>query len=90
MRTNRVGEVGLTPSGDQAVVSSMEHDLGVVLDEWKGMGIEVAEHGVTLPAAEDPDLVRIDAPKKKGHGTTRAKGPCGDVVGVNASITRNG
>ena len=90
MRTNRVGEVGLTPSGYQAVVSAMEHDPGVMLDEWKYMGIEVLEHGINLPAAKDPDLVRVNAAKEEGHGTTRAKGPGGEVVWVNASITWNG
>ena len=90
MRTNREGEVGLMPSGYQAVVSAMEHDPGVILDEWKGIGIEVLEHGITLPAAEDLDLVRVNAAEEEGHGTTRAKGLGGKVVWVNASITWNG
>ena len=68
----------------------MKHDLGVILDEWKSMGVEVSKHGVASPAAEDTDLIRVNAAEEEGHGTTGAKGPGGDIVWVDASITGDG
>ena len=71
-------------------MASVEHDFGVILDEGKSVGMEVSKHGVAFPAAENPDLVRIDAAKEKSHGTTRAEGPSGDVVWFDAGITGYG
>ena len=85
-----MGEAGSTPGGNEAVVAAVEHDLGVILDKGKSMGMEVSKHGVAFPAAEDADFVRIDAAEEESHGTTRTEGPCGDVVWFDACIARYG
>ena len=67
-------------------MAAMEHNFGIILDEWKGMGVEVSKHASLLQRLR----IQIDAAEKKGHGATGAKGLGGNVVWVNASITRNG
>ena len=54
------------------------------------MGVEVAEHGVTFPATDDADLVRIHTDEEKGHCSTGAKGASCDIVWIDASIAGDG
>ena len=42
-------------------VAAAEHRRGEARHDGWGLGVEVAEHGVGAPAAEEADAVRIDA-----------------------------
>ena len=75
-------------SCDEVIVTSREHNLGIMLDERKGMAIEVPEHGVAAPTAKDPDLVRINASKEEGHGAARSEGPGCNIFRIDPSIAR--
>ena len=66
-----------------------EHDTGVMLDEGEGVTVQVTKHGVALPAAEDADLVGINAAEEEGHGSAGAERPCCDVVRVDAGVARD-
>ena len=48
--------------------------------------MEIAKHGITTPAAEDPDVVRINSAKEKRHGAAGAQRTSGNVSWVNASM----
>ena len=47
----------------------MIHEAGVVLDEGIGVGVEVAEHGVAIPAAKDVDMVGVQLGQEESHGS---------------------
>ena len=57
------------PASHKFVVTSMKHQAGVARDERKGMGVEVAEHGVTLPATQDANAICVHSTEEEGHGT---------------------
>ena len=46
---------------DESVVTTGEHDVGVVLNEWEGVPMEISEHGVAAPTADDANFVRVNA-----------------------------
>ena len=67
-------------------MTAREHDCGVILDEWECMTKKVTEHGVTAPAAKDPDFVRVNAAKKQGHGTAGTEGPRRNILRVDPGM----
>lgn len=60
------------------------HRLGVVMHDGECGDVKVSEHGIGLPATDELNEVLVDSGDQKGHGTTRAKGFGGDVVGLEA------
>ena len=63
-----------------------EHETSITFYQRFSMGVEVAEHGVTTPAADDSNFIRIDAGEEEGHGSTSAKGASSYLVGMNTSV----
>ena len=87
-RKKETGKLARTVAGDQGVVTALEHDTGVILDEWKGVSMEVTEHGVAAPAADDANFIRIHASQQEGRATS-AERPCCNVCRINAGMPRN-
>ena len=54
------------------------------------MSVEIAEHGITAPAAHNTDIVGINTREEKGHGTAGTEGSCCNVGRVDASMPRDG
>ena len=65
----------------------MEHEKRVMLDERECVSMEVAEHGVASPAADDADFIGVFPTKEKGHRATVAEGTSGDVFDVDSGVT---
>ena len=49
--------------------------------------MEVAEHGIAAPAADDADFIGVFPTEEKGHCTTVAEGTSGDVFDVDSGVT---
>ena len=60
------------------------------MNEGKSVAKKVTKHGVTAPATEDTDFIRVNAPEEQGHGTAGRKGPCRDIIRVDSGVTWNG
>ena len=58
----------------ETVVTAMEHESGVFLDERNRVTVEVAEHGVAAPAADDADVIGVNAGEEECHGSAGAEG----------------
>ena len=61
-----------------------EHTAAEVPYEGKGLGMQVAKHGVGAPAANQPDGVGVDAAAEEGQGATGAEAAGIDIVGGKA------
>ena len=48
--------------------------------EGIGLEMQVSEHLVRAPAADEFDNIRVDLAAEKCHGTTGAEGAGGDVL----------
>jgi len=84
------GRLASAVAGDQGVVTAVEHDTGVILDEWKGVSVEITEHGVATPTTYDANFIRIHASKQEGHGAASAEGASGNVGRVDTGMARDG
>ena len=49
-----------------------DHGISVVLDERAGGDVEISEHDVGFPSADEADFVGVNAGEEEGHGTSRA------------------
>jgi len=83
------GRLAIALAGDQGVVTAMEHDTGVILDEWKGVSMEIMEHGIATPATYDANFIRIHASKQQGHGAASTEGSSCNVGRVNTGMSRD-
>ncbi len=70
-------------------MGAQEHETRVVLDERKSVGMEIAKHGVTTPAAHDANLVWILPSEEEGHRATVTKGAGCDVINVDTCVARD-
>ena len=61
-----------------------EHEAGVVRVVRGGGDPEVAEHGIGLPAAQEVDVVGVDASTEEGGGAAGAEAARADPVRINA------
>ena len=72
---------------DEVVVPPGKHDAGVAPDEWLGVGMEVSEHVVAFPTADDTDFVRVKATsKQEGHGTAGSERASGNFGWIHSSM----
>ena len=67
-----------------------EHEPRVVSDQWFSMGMKIAEHGVTTPAPDDADLVRVDAGEEESHSSTCTKRAGSYLVGMDTGMPWDG
>jgi len=51
----------------------VNHSLGKIAHDWFGLGSEVTEHYIRLPAADELDDVGVHLGNEKGHGPAGAK-----------------
>ena len=65
--------------GMEAIVTSKEHATGKALHYWFGLQMQVSEHGITLPATDEPNGVAMDIGVEQSHGTTSANGAGTDI-----------
>ena len=65
---------------------SCEHEAGISSDQWFGVGMKIAEHGVATPAPDDTDFVRVKASKEEGHGPACSKGAGSDIGWVDSGV----
>ena len=70
--------------GKQGVIAALKHSGRKIPHDWFRLNMEVAEHLVGLPAAEEPDAITIDISAEEGHSTGSAKETCGYVAGAKA------
>ena len=68
---------------------SGKHDTGVATDKWFGMSMEISEHGVAFPTADNTDLVGVKATKQEGHGTAGSERASSDFGWVHSSMAWN-
>ena len=54
------------------------------------MAVEVAEHGVTTPSADNADVIGVNTAKQQGHGATRTKGTGCNIGRIDTGMTGNG
>ena len=78
--------VGTRGEGVGAVV---KHLLGQMMRVGGGLDLQVAEHGIGLPAAEELDVVFVDTCTEEGSGATWAQGAAAQQVGFNACVLFN-
>ena len=70
-----VGEApGFKVGGHKAVGAVVEHALGELLGVDGGLDLEVPEHGVRFPAAEEHDGIAVDVGTEEGRGPAGAEG----------------
>ena len=69
---------------EKGVGAMGEHNSAEVLDEGKGLGMQVAKHGIRAPAAHQPDGDGVDAAAEEGHGATGTEAAGIDIVGGKA------
>jgi len=88
-RRGRVQERSVL-SRDQGVLSPLQHEASEVAHDGVGLKVQVAEHFVGTPAADEADDVRVNLGEEEGHGPTRAKRAGGDVVREEANARAEG
>jgi hypothetical protein len=71
---NEIG--GMRESLEMAM---LVHGTGKILDDRDSLVMQIAEHGITLPSAQQADEIAVDAGGDEGHGTGGADGLDGDV-----------
>ena len=59
---------------DKGVVSRGNHCGGVAAHEWLGRDVEISEHLVTAPAADEADGVEVNVPQEEGYGPAGEEG----------------
>jgi hypothetical protein len=60
------------------------HGTSKVLDDRDSLDVQIAEHGVTLPSAQQADEIIVDVGSDEGHGISGVEGLDGDVGWVMA------
>ena len=61
-----------------------EHGGSQVSNEGESLGMQISEHGIRFPAADEADGVGIDLATKKCHGPSGAQAAGIDVRGSEA------
>jgi hypothetical protein len=62
-------------------VATVEHFGGEALHESISLEVEVAQHFVGTPSADEADDVGVDVSTEEGHGARGSERPSGDVIG---------
>lgn len=77
---------------EEVVGDVVEHLLGKSLHHRLGLGVQVPNHCVAVPATEELDEVKIHFAAQQGHGTASSKGSSADVFCWYASrvVVRSG
>ena len=70
----------------KAVVAARKHDSGVVVNERKGMSMEIAEHDISLPATDDTNFLWIGATKKERQCAAGSKRASGNILLINVHM----
>ena len=64
----------------KTAVTSNQHVAREALHDWLGLKMQVTQHCVTLPPADELNGVLVHVRVEKGHGTTGTKGTSTDVI----------
>ena len=64
----------------------LKHGGGEVMNERKGLGVEIGEHGVRAPAADQTDDALVAAAAQERHGATGAEAACGNISRCKAKM----
>jgi len=68
------GDSGNVATGMEGVVTGREHSACKVAHDGLCLEVEIPQHGVALPTAQQLDGVAIHVGVKKRHGATRSEG----------------
>ena len=60
----------------------------VVWDEWESLGVQVPEHCIRFPAADEADGVGVDLTTQEGHGPACPEAAGVDVVGGKTEVRK--
>eukprot|EP00980_Cylindrotheca_fusiformis_P008494 scaffold1805_cov104-Cylindrotheca_fusiformis.AAC.1 len=66
--------------GKKREVAAGDHAGSEMLHYWSGLDVEVTQHFVRTPTANQADAVSINVGAEKGHSTGGSKGAGGDVL----------
>jgi hypothetical protein len=68
-----VGSGGYILSRDEGVLAAVDHFLGqATTHDGLGLEVEVLEHFIRAPAANEANAIRVNKGAEKGHGPARA------------------
>jgi hypothetical protein len=73
------GRKGGRRSGYQGKIAALEHKGRVIRHNIVSLDMEIREHGIGLPAANQADTIVINILIKESHGAGRAERFCVDV-----------
>ena len=59
------------------------------VDEWLGVGMEVAEHCIALPTPNNMDFIGVKASKEECHCTTGVERTSGNFLWTHSSMARD-
>ena len=65
-------------SGNESVITTLQHNCRELLHSGMGLDMQVSEHGVRMPSAQELDGIRVDVAVEKGSGARSAEGSGGD------------
>ena len=68
-------------AGSECEGAVLEHCGGEMMNERKGLGMEVCEHGVGAPAADQSDDALVAAAAQERHGAAGAEAASVDIGG---------
>ncbi len=75
---------------NESKVAMEQHLLGKGGSQRIGLNVEVTEHFVGVPVAQEMNLIGVNFSTKEGHGTAGAERSGGDVFGAEAEYRSNG
>lgn len=70
----------------EAVGGSFKHAASHVLHDGNGLDVQVADHGIALPAAEESDHVGVHSGTQEGHGPTGPEGTGVHIIAGDAIL----
>ena len=74
----------------ESIVTAVEHEPGIILDEWNCVAVEISEHRVAFPATNNSNVIGVNAREEEGHGTTGTERACCNVCRIHSSMTGDG
>jgi hypothetical protein len=66
---------------DECELAALKHEASEVAHHGLRLDVQIAEHDVGAPAAEELDQIRVDAGAQKCHGAPGPEGACTDILG---------
>jgi hypothetical protein len=71
--------------GLECISSVVIHQICKAPHYGLGLYVEVAHHGIAMPATNEVNVVDVNLTKEHGHGAAGVKGACADIHGLDAS-----